>query len=88
MDNNGEKDKRVKIWWQSSFVLFSKVSFWIFFPIIIAVFTGKWLDLKYNTEPLILISFVGIMFIFSMFVLIKNIKEEYKSIEDEFKNKK
>ena len=52
-------------WWQPSVKLFLKLSGWIAIPIITAVFLGKWLDEKYNTDPWLFLSSVFIAFIIS-----------------------
>lgn len=77
-----------QVWWQPAMMMFLKFSSWIFAPVIIAVFIGRWLDNKYETEPFLFLATVGFAFLISMFGLIKIVKEEYKKIEDDAKNKK
>jgi len=61
--------------------LFAKLSSWIVAPVLIAIFIGKWLDEKYNTEPLLFLASVGIAFIISMIGLIRNSISEMKKIK-------
>lgn len=78
-------------WWQPSLILFTKLSAWIGTPVILAVFIGKYLDKKFNTEPWLFLTSVGVAFIFSMFALIYIGMREMKKIEkdaEELKNKK
>jgi F0F1-type ATP synthase assembly protein I len=46
-------------WWRPGLVVFARTSAYIAFPIIIALYIGKYLDAKFNTAPyLILLSMV------------------------------
>lgn len=82
--------KEVKqAWWQPAIMMFLKLSVWIAIPIIIAMYVGKWLDRKYDTEPWLFLASIGVAFIISMIGLVKNTIEEFKKIEKESnKNKK
>ena len=91
MDNNGDKNVgkgKGGAWWQPSLVLFTKLSVWIAGPIIVAAFIGKWIDKINNSEPWFFLSLVAISFLFSMFVLVKEVTKEYKKIEKEALSKK
>ena len=55
---------------------------WIVVPVIAGAFIGKWLDNKYDTDPWLFLASVGFAFLISMFGLIKNVREEYKKIEN------
>lgn len=87
--NNGSlHDKNIeKPWWQPAIFMFFKLSGWIAIPIIIGAFLGKWLDKKYDSEPLLFLVSTGAAFIVSMFGLIKNTMEEFKKIEKENQKK-
>lgn len=65
--------------------LFAKLSSWIIGPVLIAIFTGKWLDEKYNTEPWLFLTSVGTSFIISMTGLTRNSIKEMKKINDKSK---
>jgi len=84
-----EEDKKNNIaWWQPALIMFVKLSGWIGFPIIIALFLGKWLDKKYDSEPWLLLSCIGVAFVISMVGLVKETASEYKKIERLGKNDK
>lgn len=67
-------------WWQPALSLFVRLSSWIAFPVVTAVFLGNWLDKKYGSEPFGLIAVVGIAFIFSMIGLVYETGKEYQEI--------
>jgi len=81
----GEEKTPQAPWWQPALVLFVKLSGWIAGPIIAAVFAGKWLDNKYNTEPWLFLLTVGVSFVVSMFSMIKMGLREFKKIEEDSK---
>jgi F0F1-type ATP synthase assembly protein I len=86
MENKSNENKAP--WWQPSLVLFMKLSGWIAGPVIAAVFIGKWLDKKYNSEPWLFLVSVGVAFFFSMFGIVHDSIREIKKIEREEKEKK
>jgi hypothetical protein len=55
------KDK--KAWWQVPLELFAQLSGWVVFPILTAVYLGRWLDKKYDKEPWLFLICVGVAFI-------------------------
>ena len=73
--------KNMDNWWQSGLTIFAKLSAWIGVPVVVAVFVGKWLDQKFNTEPWLFLATVGVSFVVSMFGLIKETLSEYKKIK-------
>jgi MFS-type transporter involved in bile tolerance (Atg22 family) len=81
-------DKNKKAWWQPAIIIFARFSVWIFVPVILGAFLGKWLDKKYSTEPILFLVIVGVAFLISMFGLIRGVMEEYKKIEKEANNLK
>ena len=85
VDNKAFSKKDGQVWWQPAVMMFFRFSSWIFAPVLIAVFVGKWLDKKYDTEPIIFLATVGFAFLISIFGLVKSVKEEYRKIEDEVK---
>lgn len=82
------KEKKEAPWWQPGLILFMRLSGWIAGPVIIAVFIGKWLDRKYNSEPWLFLVSVGVAFFFSMFGIVHDSIQEMKKIEKEAKTKK
>ena len=81
------QDKSVA-WWQPAIIIFLKFSAWIFVPVIIALFLGRWLDKKFSTEPFLFLTTIGFAFLISMFGIIKGSAREYKKIEDDEKAKR
>ncbi len=77
-----------KAWWQPALVIFAKMSGWIFFPVVVGLFLGRWLDDKFNTAPWFFLSVIGFAFVISIIGIIKTAKEEFKHIEEEEKRKK
>ncbi len=74
--------------WSLALKIMARISGWIAFPVIIAVFLGKWLDARFDTEPWLFLATVALSFVVSMYGLVKNAMKEFKKIEDEYaKNK-
>lgn len=81
-------DKPKIPWWQPGIILFVKLNGWIAFPIVVALFVGKWLDKKYHTEPWIFVACVGIAFVISLIGILKQSKEAMKMIAEKGKKRK
>ena len=88
LKNNRDQADSKKAWWQPAVMIFIRFSAWIFAPVIAAAFFGKWLDKKYETEPILFLSLVGLAFLISIFGLVKSVKEEYRKIEENNQNTK
>ena len=82
------KDSGKSPWWQPSLILFARMSGWIAGPIIIAIFVGKFLDEKYNTQPWLFLFSVGIAFCLSTIGIVKDALRAMKEIERGEKDKK
>ncbi len=82
MDNN--KKSNVP-WWREGVIVFIKVSGYIAFPVIIASFLGKYLDQKYNTGNSLFLVCVGIAFISTIFLLLRELRIYIKNINKENK---
>jgi len=67
-------------WWKPSLDLFIRLSSLIAAPVILAVFVGRWLDDKYQSEPWLFLACTGLAFVISMFGLIKITLQEFKKI--------
>lgn len=85
--NTAGKKQILKAWWQPSLVIFARFSSWIFGPVVIALFIGKWLDKKFGVEPVLLLITVGLAFIVSVAGLLKTAKEEYKKAGEKDRDK-
>jgi F0F1-type ATP synthase assembly protein I len=78
-EGNAEKE----MWWQPALVLFGKLSGWIAGPIILAIFIGRSLDKKFQTEPWLFLGCVGFAFLISIFGIVHGALTEMKRIEKE-----
>lgn len=75
-------------WWQPALVIFTQVTGWIAGPIIIALFLGRWLDSRYQTEPWLFLGTMGLAFVISSFGIVKITLSYIKKIEREARDKK
>jgi F0F1-type ATP synthase assembly protein I len=81
-----ENNKIENPWWQPGMLLFGRLSGWIAGPIIVALFIGKWLDKKYNSEPWLFLASVAVAFVVSSVGIVRESKVVMdKIIEDEKK---
>jgi len=69
------------IWWRPAITMFLKLSVWIAGPVIIALYLGKWLDDKYQSQPWLFLICIGLAFIISIFGLVRNTARELKKLE-------
>jgi len=81
-------EKNQASWWQPGILIFARLSGWIGGPVLIAVFAGKWLDQKYDSEPWLFLGSVGIAFAVSIVGIVKEALGEMKKIEKESAAKK
>ncbi len=58
-------DKNKNLWWQLGLKIFVESTGWIAIPIIGALFLGRWLDVKYATQPLFFLSLTFLALIIS-----------------------
>jgi uncharacterized membrane protein YcjF (UPF0283 family) len=65
------QQKSKKAWWESGVQLFAQISGWIVFPIIGAIYLGRWLDNKYDKEPWFFLLCVGLAFIITNVGVVK-----------------
>lgn len=63
LNNNKNQDKNE--WLRQGMMMFAESTGWIAFPVIGALFLGKWLDQKNGTEPLYFLSITIFAFIVS-----------------------
>lgn len=76
-----KKDKKSQVgaWWQKGLQLFLRLSAWIVFPIIAAIFVGKFLDRIFETTPWLFLLSVIASFTLSITMIIRiGIKEMEK----------
>jgi len=84
-----DKSNNLKqIWWQPAIQLFAQVSAWIVLPIVVALFVGRWLDERFEKEPLFLIGCVAVAFVVTVIGLVRETMRAAKKMEDEVKSAK
>ncbi len=84
-ENKNFNNKRMI--WKIGLMLFLKVSTWIVFPVIIALFVGKFLDKYFNTQPWIFLFMTGLAFLVSTYGILKVVMKYAREIEKENKDK-
>ena len=88
--SESEKNNQVQksAFWQPAIEIFAKLTGLIAGPIIIALFVGRWLDQRYNSEPWLFLITMGIAFIISSVGIVKITLDYIKKIEKEVEEKK
>ena len=81
-------NENIAPWWKPGVVIAVKISGSIAVPIVLALYIGKYLDNKYNTEPYIFLGSTLIAFLISIFSIWKNIKSYINNLETEKQKKK
>ena len=61
--NNKNRDKNE--WLRQGMMMFTEATGWIAFPVIGALFLGRWLDERQGTEPLYYLSISAVAFVLS-----------------------
>jgi len=85
---NIDKSKENSPFWQPAIEIFAKVTGLIAGPIIIALYVGRWLDERYNSEPWLFLITMGVAFIISSAGIVKITLDYIKKIEREAQEKK
>lgn len=80
-------DKIQKPWWQSGVTVFAEVTGWIVLPIVIALYSGRYLDEKYNSYPWFFLGLTAIAFLISSVGIVRVAMKYIKQIEKEVKQK-
>lgn len=52
-------------WWQMGLKMFAESSGWIAFPVVGALFLGRWLDNRCDSQPIFFLSLTGLAFVIS-----------------------
>ena len=68
-------------WWKEGVKLMSDVSTWIVVPIVGALVLGKFLDKRFETEPVIFLSLAGFGFFITGYGIFKIAKEYMKKLD-------
>lgn len=74
-------DDKKKLDWKPALEIFGRVSTWVIVPIILALVFGKMLDAHYGTEPWIFLGLTGVAFLFSIFGIVRTVKDYIKKIQ-------
>jgi len=82
MENKNSNKKS----WQPALFLFLKISGWIALPIVASLIVGKWLDRKFDSEPIVFLGLTGIAFIVSMIGIVKESRKAMTALETPEKN--
>ena len=72
MENNKQNKE---LWWKPATVVFASVSVWIVVPIIVALYLGKYLDSKYNSQPKFFLILIAVAFLVTMFGITRILKK-------------
>lgn len=75
--------KAQKAWWEAGLRMFVQLSGWIVFPIVIAIYLGRWLDNKYDKEPWLYLLCVGVAFVVTNVGIVKVAVQTMKQISQE-----
>lgn len=86
---NTNENSNIEVpWWREGVIIFTKVSAYIAFPIIIASYVGNYLDNKYNKNNLFFFSLITIAFISTIYLIWNEMRIYKKKMDKEEKNKK
>ncbi len=85
MDNKGTNNNKVP-YWKPAIKIFSAVSAWIVFPVILAVIFGKILDNHFNTKPVIFLFCTGVSFLLSCYGIFRVVKSYTKNLKNKNNN--
>ena len=84
MEDRDKKEVKTA-WWQPAINMFVQITGWIAAPIIIALFLGRWLDEKYNTQPWLFLGTMLLAFIITSVGIARVSISYIKKIEQEVK---
>ncbi len=70
-------------WWRPGLLLFAELSGWIVVPVLIAVYLGRWLDQRYDSEPWLYLTSVGLAFIISIVGIVRGATKAIQQMEKE-----
>lgn len=85
MEDKNNRDE--KYWWSAGLALFGRLSAWIIGPILLAIWVGKKLDDKFESEPWLFLLSVGFAFVISISAMVKIGLKEFGKIDPGEKNK-
>ena len=68
--------------WVVGAQLFTEISGWIVGPIVIALIAGKWLDVKFGTEPWLFLALAALGFLVTIFGIVKVVRNYMRKIKE------
>ncbi|MBK5215479.1 MAG: AtpZ/AtpI family protein [Candidatus Pacebacteria bacterium] len=83
MKNEENKNSINPPWWRDGIIIFTKLSAYIAFPIIIASFVGNYLDNKYSKNNLFFFSLIAFAFILTIYLIWNEMRIYKKKIDKE-----
>jgi hypothetical protein len=78
-----ENTTHKQAWWMPAFMIFTRISGWIVFPVVASLFTGKWLDERFGTGQKMFILCMVLSFIISSVAIIKISKRYIANLKEE-----
>ncbi len=77
MENNNKKES----WYKSEYLrVFTRISAWIIFPVLVSVLVGNYLDKRWGTAPWVLGVMLALSFTLSMIAIVKIAKKYDKEV--------
>ena len=73
-------------WWKPAVEIFSAVSAWIVAPIVLALFAGKALDRRFDSEPIFFLALAAVGFLITIYGSYKEVKKYMRKVEGISKN--
>jgi len=75
-------------WWGPGLTVFAEVTGWIALPVVGALYLGRFLDEKYNTDPWFFLGLTAFSFIITSYGIVKLATRFIREAELEVKKKK
>jgi len=79
--NLKDKPQEKLVWWRDGMMLFMNLSGYVFGPLIIGFFVGKWIDTRYGTAPWGLVSLSLGAFVLSIVGIMVETVKYLKKVE-------
>ena len=76
MDNKSPQN-----WWEPALRIFAQATAWVVFPVLLALFLGRYLDEKFGSAPYIFLSLTFLAFIVSIATIVSISLKYIKDIE-------
>lgn len=80
VEENNQNLNKNRIWWKPAIEIFTRVSGYIVFPVILALIIGKALDSHFGTKPWIFLGLTVLAFVISCFSIVRTVTIYMKKI--------